>query len=221
MVIVFDHACINLDKCLNHVNPLHAFEIESYWKQQRLYFCIYLMILTWCWRVKSYLYYGISYMITRNPFIEMLNNVLALLSSVIDLFPHYPESHNVPVPCPTLHHFVAEMCTCAHFCYKIVDCGIYVWCIVGIVGYMLPLQHQAIAWTNIDLLVRTITQVNWILTKIPDHNSQPDILPDFLLVSFTNFNGKVLLSVVPIHYLLQPNNSMPLSTHYHWMIVLH
>ena len=32
-----------------------------------------------------------------------------------------------------MHHFVTEMCTCAHFCYKMVHCGIFVKCIVGFV----------------------------------------------------------------------------------------
>ena len=41
---------------------------------------------------------------------------------VIDLL---HKSHSAPVPCPTVYHFVAEMCLCAHFCYKIVHCGIY------------------------------------------------------------------------------------------------
>ena len=36
---------------------------------------------------------------------------------------------NAPVPNPTMHHFVTEMCT--HFCYKMVYCGIFVKCLVG------------------------------------------------------------------------------------------
>ena len=36
--------------------------------------------------------------------------------------PH--KSHNASVPYPTIHQFVAEMCTMwAHFCYKMVHCG--------------------------------------------------------------------------------------------------
>ena len=27
-------------------------------------------------------------------------------------------SHNAPLSYPTMHHFVTEICTCAHFCYK-------------------------------------------------------------------------------------------------------
>ena len=34
---------------------------------------------------------------------------------------------------PTIHLFVTEMCTRAHFCYKMVHCGIWDWCIVGFV----------------------------------------------------------------------------------------
>ena len=32
---------------------------------------------------------------------------------------------------PTMHHFVTEMSTPAHFCYKVVHCGIWDWCTVG------------------------------------------------------------------------------------------
>ena len=31
------------------------------------------------------------------------------------------KSHNAPVPYPTMHHFVTEMCTCVHF---LMHCGI-------------------------------------------------------------------------------------------------
>ena len=36
------------------------------------------------------------------------------------------KSHNAPFPYPTMHHFVKEMCTHEHFCYKMVHCGIFV-----------------------------------------------------------------------------------------------
>ena len=41
------------------------------------------------------------------------------------------KSHKAPDLYPTMHHFVAEMCTCAHFCYKMVHCGLFGGCIVG------------------------------------------------------------------------------------------
>ena len=34
------------------------------------------------------------------------------------------KSHNTPVPCPIIHHFVTEMCTCVHI-------SVIKWCIVG------------------------------------------------------------------------------------------
>ena len=41
---------------------------------------------------------------------------------------------------PTMHHFITKMCTrvhisvtCAYFCFKMVYCGIWDWCIVGFV----------------------------------------------------------------------------------------
>ena len=39
----------------------------------------------------------------------------------------------------TVHHFVTEMCTHAHFCYKMVQYGMWYWCIVGFV--------QQVCWT--------------------------------------------------------------------------
>ena len=41
------------------------------------------------------------------------------------------KSHNAPNKYPAIHHFVTEMCMCAHFCYKVVHCGIRNLCIVG------------------------------------------------------------------------------------------
>ena len=50
------------------------------------------------------------------------------------------ESHNTTVPIPTVRHFVTEMC-CAHSCYEMVHCGIFVSCIVGFVGDGSPETH--------------------------------------------------------------------------------
>ena len=49
---------------------------------------------------------------------------------IIDLF---HKSHNAPVPYPTMHHFVTDVHICAHFCYKMVHCGVFDWCIVRFV----------------------------------------------------------------------------------------
>ena len=48
----------------------------------------------------------------------------------LDAIDRLRKSHNAPVPYPTVHHFVTEMC--AHFCYKndalwdigLMHCGI-------------------------------------------------------------------------------------------------
>ena len=40
---------------------------------------------------------------------------------MIDL---YHKSHNASLPYPTIHHFVAEMCTCMHI-------SVTKWCVVG------------------------------------------------------------------------------------------
>ena len=43
------------------------------------------------------------------------------------------KSQNASVPHPTMQHFVTE---CAHFCYKMLHCGIFAWCIVGFVRWV-------------------------------------------------------------------------------------
>ena len=60
------------------------------------------------------------------------------------------KSNNAPDP--TMHHFVAEMCTCVHFCYKMVHCEIAVRCIVGFVRWVNwagdRLQWFTVTWLN-------------------------------------------------------------------------
>ena len=55
-----------------------------------------------------------------------------MYSLIIDLL---HKSHNTLVTYPTMRYFVTEMCmcTCAHFCYKMVHCKIWHPCIVGFV----------------------------------------------------------------------------------------
>ena len=43
----------------------------------------------------------------------------------------FQKSYNASHKCPTMHYFLTEMCTHAHFCYKVKHCGISEWCIVG------------------------------------------------------------------------------------------
>ena len=47
-------------------------------------------------------------------------------------------SHIAPIPYPTMHHFVTEMCTCVHISvtYKIVHCETFVRCIVGLMRWL-------------------------------------------------------------------------------------
>ena len=56
------------------------------------------------------------------------------------------KSHSTPVPCPTKHNFVTEMCTCVHISVrKIIYCGIFLWCILfgtcGIPDYKIHGAH--------------------------------------------------------------------------------
>ena len=47
------------------------------------------------------------------------------------------KSHNVPVPFPTMHHFVnRNVHMCAHFYYNGMHCAIFIWCIVGFVRWL-------------------------------------------------------------------------------------
>ena len=43
----------------------------------------------------------------------------------------FHKSHNAPVPYPTMHHFVTEMCTRVHI-------SVTIWCIVGYLSDALP-----------------------------------------------------------------------------------
>ena len=53
------------------------------------------------------------------------------------------KSHNALGTYPTMHQFVTE---CAHFCYKMVHCGIWEWCIVEFVQqvYCVPVLYHHI-----------------------------------------------------------------------------
>ena len=51
------------------------------------------------------------------------------------------KSHSAPLPYTTIHHFVTEIGACAHICYKLVHCGIFVWCIVWFVRWVYT-RHQ-------------------------------------------------------------------------------
>ena len=53
--------------------------------------------------------------------------ILLLWSQRIDTFDEY---HNAADKYQTMHHFATVMCTRAHFCYKIMHCEIWDWCIV-------------------------------------------------------------------------------------------
>ena len=55
--------------------------------------------------------------------ISLATGMFRVFSFVIDL--SY-KSHNAPVPYPTMHHFCnRNLYKCAHFCYKMVHCGIF------------------------------------------------------------------------------------------------
>ena len=53
---------------------------------------------------------------------------------------------------PTMHHFVTEMCTCAHVCYKMIHCWIFVWHIVRFVRGVKWLICNQITWYELDML---------------------------------------------------------------------
>ena len=55
----------------------------------------------------------------------------SLMHCEMELLDPSHKSHNALDKYPTMLHFITEMCTRAHFCYKMVHCGIWGWCIVG------------------------------------------------------------------------------------------
>ena len=68
---------------------------------------------------------------------------------------------------PTMHHFVTEMCTFAHVCYKMVHCGLWDWCTVEFlrheITYPLPIFNSTVEiWKWISnfippFIVETVT----------------------------------------------------------------
>ena len=75
---------------------------------------------------------------------ESTSVMLSLFSGNMIMFYYfisYPNKHISQIPqCiryPTMPHIVTEMCTrCAHFCYKMLHCGIWHRCIQGIVRWV-------------------------------------------------------------------------------------
>ena len=72
---------------------------------------------------------------------------------LLDRQPSEPShnSHKTLDNYPTMHHFVTEMCTRAHFCYIMVHCGIWDWCIVGFVQqvYLGLLSQFSVMWSSL------------------------------------------------------------------------
>ena len=56
-------------------------------------------------------------------------------SSIRPIDPSH-KPHNALDGYPTIQYFATEMCTRAHFCYKMVHCGIWDRCIVGFVRWV-------------------------------------------------------------------------------------
>ena len=48
-----------------------------------------------------------------------------------DAIDPFHKSHDALQKYPKMHHFVTEISTRANFCYKMMHCGIWDWCIVG------------------------------------------------------------------------------------------
>ena len=53
--------------------------------------------------------------------------------------------HNALDKYLTMHHSVTGICTRAHFCYKMVHCGIFVRCIVGFVRWCYSASNHSLA----------------------------------------------------------------------------
>ena len=68
--------------------------------------------------------------------------------------------HDARVPYRRMHHFMTEMCTCAHFGYKMVCFGIFVSCIVGFfrLDYFTCMAARTVVATDIKCLSHVFQQ---------------------------------------------------------------
>ena len=76
------------------------------------------------------------------------------------------KSHNAPVPYPTMHYFVARMCTCVHFRFLFQYGDVFDWC--GICEMSLYILHATRSNTTCLSISRTNTKIIFdqaLLTK--------------------------------------------------------
>ena len=67
---------------------------------------------------------------------------------------------------PTMDCFVTEICTCAHFCYKMVHCGIWDWCIVGFLGYVYSFE-DLVPIDEIHVCIQFSNDLQWFNSLRP------------------------------------------------------
>ena len=128
----------------------------------------------------SYLHNGISYS--------------GKTTSLYWIRPLLCKSCNATVPYLTMQHFLTEICTHAHFLYKMLHCGISVWCIVDFVRWDYCMLFNR-AWQP----SRHYCPGQWeIALKQQDFQSQvvrkssrksPDIIPFSVIFGLTHWGG--------------------------------
>ena len=72
-------------------------------------------------------------------------NVCLPLCQCISIVPSH-KSHDASDKYTTMHHFVTELCMCAHFCYKKVHYGIWDQCIMGFVRLVYSQSSTTLLW---------------------------------------------------------------------------
>ena len=70
------------------------------------------------------------------------------------------KSHNASVKYPTMYQFVTEMCTHSHSCYKMLHCGIWVWCIVGFVRLVYEIIWHYWSWLLVLLMACCLSMLS-------------------------------------------------------------
>ena len=110
---------------------------------------------------------------------ELINLILPLLMMWQAHIDPSDKCHHALDKYPTMHNFVTEMFTHAHFCYKMMHCGIWDWCMVGFVQQA---YWNVLQWSNnsypymVIVLIGPLEKTYWNLqTKYKTFHQRKDI----------------------------------------------
>ena len=155
--------------------------------------------MAWCFQTKS------PYLSQCRP-IPMSPYVMAWdvrgICATCDLS---PKSHNASDKYPKMHHFVTEMWKCAYYCYKVVHCWIWEWCLVGFVSDVQVLLSGVVQ----NVLKKTPTAV--LLVVFNTYFFPPQLMRDadyvtrsafeqFAIAYMTSVTMTVLNAILPTFF---------------------